>query len=256
MISKNKIKYLHSLEQKKNRDQLGVFVAEGPKVVGDIIARHPSRLRMLVATEKWLQEHVNDIDTSHCETITVNDDELAKVSFLCHPQQVIGVFEKFVSTPPVIESKDTLTLMLDGVQDPGNLGTIVRIADWFGIENVVCSRDTADIYNPKVVQATMGSLARVNVSYTQLEEFLDTLPKGTPIYGTLLEGQNMYKTDITPGGVIVMGNEGKGISPALRRRVTHALRIPNYPAHSETADSLNVAIATAIVCAEFRRKLL
>lgn len=256
MISKNKIKYLHSLEQKKNRDTLGVFVAEGPKVVGDIITSHPSSLRMLVATAAWLQEHTNSIDTSHCETMTVSDEELAKVSFLCHPQQVLGVFEKFVCTPPSVASEDTLILMLDGVQDPGNLGTIVRIADWFGIDHIVCSPDTVDIYNPKVVQATMGSLARVNIFYTQLDGFLNTLPNGTPIYGTLLEGYNMYNADITSGGVIVMGNEGKGISPALRRRVTNALRIPNYPAHRKTADSLNVAIATAIVCAEFRRHMI
>ena len=133
------------------------------------------------------------------------------------------------------------------------MGTIVRIADWFGIENIICSHDTTDIYNPKVVQATMGSIARVNVIYTELESFLDSLPESTPIYGTLLDGNSMYTSELTPNGVIIMGNEGKGISPGIREYITHALRIPNYPENRETAESLNVAVATAIVCAEFRR---
>lgn len=253
MISKNKIKYLHSLELKKNRDSLGVFVAEGPKVVGDLIARHPSRLKMLVASEDWVAKNGGSNIPSTCETITVTNEELSKASFLCHPQHVLAVFEKFSNKLPGGDIASQLTLVLDGVQDPGNLGTIVRIADWFGIENIVCSKETADVYNPKVVQATMGSIARVNVAYTQLDEFFDSLPKSTPIYGTLLEGENMYATKLTPNGIIVMGNEGKGISPAIRKRITNALRIPNYPADRETADSLNVAIATAIVCAEFRR---
>lgn len=144
--------------------------------------------------------------------------------------------------------------MLDGVQDPGNLGTIIRIADWFGIENVICSADTADAYNPKVVQATMGSIARVNVTYMNLSVLFDSLPKDFPIYGTLLEGDNIYNQKLTEVGLIVMGNEGKGISPAIRNLVNRALRIPNYPEGRATADSLNVAIATAIVCAEFRRR--
>lgn len=144
--------------------------------------------------------------------------------------------------------------MLDGVQDPGNLGTIIRIADWFGIENVICSADTADAYNPKVVQATMGSIARVKVTYMNLSVLFDSLSKDFPIYGTLLEGDNIYNQELTEVGLIVMGNEGKGISPAIRNLVNRALRIPNYPEGRATADSLNVAIATAIVCAEFRRR--
>lgn len=255
MISKNKIKYIRSLEQKKNRDALGVFVAEGPKVVGDIMARYPSKLKKLIATEEWLSAHAKDI-APDCEVTAADSSELTKASFLCHPQQVMGVFEKLDSGTTATASRDTLTLVLDGVQDPGNLGTIVRIADWFGIENIVCSRDTADVYNPKVVQATMGSIARVSVTYTPLNDFFNSIPSDVPVYGTLLEGGNMYRTELTRGGIIVMGNEGKGISPEIRRRVTRALRIPNYPEQRETADSLNVAIATAVVCAEFRRSQL
>lgn len=255
MISKNKIKYIHSLEQKKNRDAFGVFVAEGPKVVGDIMKQHPSCLRSIVATEEWLTANGGNI-TTECDIVTVDDCELSKASFLCHPQHVIAIFDKLPTEYVGIPYLKSLTIVLDGVQDPGNLGTIVRIADWFGIENIVCSRDTVDVYNPKVVQATMGSIARVNVTYTQLDSFFDSLPEGVPIYGTLLEGKNMYQQKLSKNGIIVMGNEGKGISSAIRRRITHALRIPNYPEQRATADSLNVAIATAVVCAEFRRNSL
>lgn len=256
MVSKNKIKYIHSLELKKNRDELGVFVAEGPKVVGDIMARHPNNLRMLVATESWMNANKDNCGNTDCEVIIADSRELSNASFLCHPQHVIGVFEKLDTKQSKDCCRQDLTLVLDGVQDPGNMGTIVRIADWFGIENIVCSHDTVDIYNPKVVQATMGSIARVNVAYTQLEDFFCSLPKSTPVYGTLLDGENMYASKLSADGVIIMGNEGKGISHECRKYITHALRIPNYPKNRETAESLNVAVATAVVCAEFRRSLM
>ena len=152
--------------------------------------------------------------------------------------------------PP--SSKKSLLLSLDGIQDPGNLGTIIRIADWFGIDHIICSEDTVDAWNPKVVQATMGSIARVNIIYTNLIQFIDTLPEGFPIYGTLLDGENIYTQTLTPHGLIIMGNEGNGISPEIRSRVNHRLLIPSYRT-DDTAESLNVAIATAITCAEFRR---
>lgn len=253
MISKNKIKFLRSLELKKNRDSLGLFLAEGPKVVGDIVSSHPSRLRIVAATDEWLDAN-KPVLPACCEVVRVTNDELTKISLLCHPQQVLAVFEKFNNETIVPMAADNqLTLALDGVQNPGNLGTIIRVADWFGIERIVCSHDTADVYNPKVVQATMGSIARVNVAYTDLCTFLASLPPSMPVYGTLLEGGNMYNTKLLPHGVVIMGNEGKGISPAVRQYVTHPIRIPNYPEERETAESLNVAIATAIVCSEFRR---
>ena len=147
----------------------------------------------------------------------------------------------------------SLSLALDGIQDPGNLGTIIRIADWFGIEQIFCSDDTVDAWNPKVVQATMGSIARVNIIYFNLLEFLDTLPADFPVYGTLLDGDNIYTQPLTPHGLIVMGNEGNGISPEIRQKVNRRLLIPSYRT-DDTAESLNVAIATAITCAEFRRR--
>lgn len=255
MISKNKIKYLHSLKTKKFRDAEDVFVAEGPKVVGDIFSRYKSNLMLLVGTTEWLKDEGRSIaSVANCEIIEVTEDELTKASFLCHPQQVLAVFKTLDSHVDTNLLTSKLTIVLDGVQDPGNLGTIIRIADWFGIENVICSADTADAYNPKVVQATMGSIARVNVTYMNLSVLFDSLPKDFPIYGTLLEGDNIYNQELTEVGLIVMGNEGKGISPAIRNLVNRALRIPNYPEGRATADSLNVAIATAIVCAEFRRR--
>lgn len=245
MLSKNQIKWVHSLELKKNRKKEGLFVAEGPKVVGDL-QRAGYVARALFST------------TERPNAQLITDDELRKLSFLQHPQEVLAVFEIPKTSQfsiPNCEAttlNSSLSLALDGVQDPGNLGTIIRIADWFGISTIYFSEDTADCYNPKVVQATMGSLAHVHIVYTNLEALLQSAH--CPIYGTLLDGQNIYQQELSNEGIIVMGNEGNGISPAIRQLITHKLLIPNYNPSSETAESLNVAIATAITCAEFRRR--
>ena len=247
MISKNKIKYIRSLELKKNRNKEGKFVAEGFKVVDDLLALQPADL--IVATQEWLHgKHF----AAQTEVVEVTEEELKKVSFLQHPQQVLAVFKQATSGDFSINTNE-LNLALDGVQDPGNLGTIIRIADWFGITHIYCSQDTADVYNPKVVQATMGSIARVKVEYGDLLGLVESLPDDVPIYGTLLDGDNIYQQTLENRGLIVMGNEGKGISPALAKKVNHKLLIPNFPEGRATADSLNVAIATAITCSEFRR---
>ena len=248
MISKNKIKYIRSLELKKNRNKEGKFVAEGFKVVDDLLALQPADL--IVATGEWLRGKHFGAET---EVIEVTDEELKKVSFLQHPQQVLAVFRQATSGDYSINSSE-LSLALDGVQDPGNLGTIIRIADWFGIENIYCSPETADVYNPKVVQATMGSIARVKVLYGDLMALFASLPADVPVYGTLLDGEDIYAQQLDNRGFIVMGNEGKGISPELTQRVNRRLLIPNFPPERPTADSLNVAIATAITCSEFRRQ--
>lgn len=247
MISKNKIKYIRSLELKKNRNKEGKFVAEGFKVVDDLLALQPADL--IVATGEWLRDKHFGAET---EVIEVTDEELKKVSFLQHPQQVLAVFKQATSGDYSINTSE-LSLALDGVQDPGNLGTIIRIADWFGITHIYCSQDTADVYNPKVVQATMGSIARVKVEYGDLLGLVESLPADVPVYGTLLDGDNIYQQKLENRGLIVMGNEGKGISPTLAKKVNHKLLIPNFPEGRATADSLNVAIATAITCSEFRR---
>ena len=247
MISKNKIKYIRSLELKKNRNKEGKFVAEGFKVVDDLLALQPADL--IVATQEWLHgKHF----AAQTEVIEVTEEELKKVSFLQHPQQVLAVFKQAQDGDFSINTSE-LNLALDGVQDPGNLGTIIRIADWFGITHIYCSQDTADVYNPKVVQATMGSIARVKVEYGNLLGLVESLPADVPVYGTLLDGDNIYQQQLENRGLIVMGNEGKGISPALAKKVNRRLLIPNFPEGRATADSLNVAIATAITCSEFRR---
>ena len=236
MISKNQLKAVRQLEMKKYRTREGLFVAEGPKVVGDLL-RCGFRPAMLFATAEW-----NGSDAQ-----LVTDDELRKLSFLQHPQQVLAVFP-IPDVQPAAQ-KSQLALVLDGVQDPGNLGTIIRIADWFGIATIFCSEDTADAWNPKVVQATMGSIARVQIVYCDLQQLLkDTT---LPVYGTLLDGNNIYEQELKPEGYIVMGNEGNGISAPIRQLVTHRLLIPSF---RPGAESLNVAIATAITCSEFRRR--
>lgn len=226
MISKAKIKQIRSLEIKKYRQLEGLFVAEGPKVIEELC--------------------------KVCEPVEVYEGEDAtKASFLQHPQGTLALFKTDIFDKIIPQSK--LKLMLDGIQDPGNLGTIIRIADWFGIDHIYCSDNTVDVLNPKTVQATMGSLARVKIEYCDLEQLLDTMPKDIPIYGTLLNGENIYKTELTNEGIIVMGNEGNGISNKIRKRISKKLLIPSYPENRETAESLNVAIATAIVCSEFRK---
>ena len=247
MISKNLIKLIKSLEQKKYRKREKLFVAEGPKVVGDLMAlMAPQRI---IATSEWYKEK------KISEDVVVTEDEIRKVSFLQHPQDVLALFElPEMEELPVEQLRDHLTLALDDIQDPGNLGTIIRLADWFGIEHIICNLGTADAYSPKVVQATMGSIARVKLHYTNLAEYLEQLQDAVPVYGTFLDGNNLYAEKLSPSGIIIMGNEGNGISEQVERYVTKRLLIPSYPAERPTAESLNVAIATAITCAEFRRK--
>lgn len=246
-LSKNKIKYIRSLKEKKFRTEYGTFVAEGNKLVGDLLPH--MKCQLLVATSSFLL----DIDTSNIEEIIeVSESQLAQASFLQNPQQVLAVFYQTNSEIDIDPSTELL-LALDGIQDPGNLGTIIRLADWYGIRHILCSYDTVDVYNPKVVQATMGALARVNIHYSDLVEFLAE-HKDIPVYGTLLDGNDMYKQHLTPNGIIIMGNEGNGIRSEIQQMITNKLYIPNYPPDSLTSESLNVAIATAIVCAEFRRR--
>ena len=236
MISKN---------QQKKRE--GLFVAEGIKVVGDLLKRYTPEA--VFSTLQWQAP----------EGVTpqiVTEEELQRLSFQQHPQQVLALFHipsQTTDDPLTMLNEQTLTLALDGIQDPGNLGTIIRIVDWFGINTLICSEETADAWNPKVVQATMGSLARVNIIYTSLPSLLDRLPDNYPVYGTFLDGKNIYTEKLTTGGLIIMGNEGNGISEEVRQRVNCRLLIPDFH-QGETADSLNVAIATAITCSEFRRR--
>ena len=255
-LSKNKIKYLNSLNLKKNRDKEGVFIAEGVKLVGDLLGHFPCKL--LIALPSWLQKNTHIIAD---EVIEVSFDELSRASLLKNPQDVLAVFDQPIYETSIEVMNQSLCLALDDIQDPGNLGTIIRLADWFGIEHIFCSYGTVDVYNPKVVQATMGALARVRLHYVNdLTNALNEYQQmGYPIYGTLLNGKNIYASDALPTkekGIIVMGNEGNGISQSVRALVTYPLLIPSYSTDTPTSESLNVSIATAIVLAEFRRNII
>lgn len=250
VLSKNIIKQVVSLSKKKERDELDSFFAEGPKLVNDLMSVFPCS--MIIATSDYIEKYIGAF---HADVVKeVSKEDLKKVSSLCAPQSVLAVFRKpkYQIDYATISSK--LTLMLDTVQDPGNLGTIIRIADWYGIEDIICSRETVDVYNPKVVQATMGALARVKIHYADLCEVLSRL-ENVPVYGTFLEGNDIYKETLTQAGIVVMGNEGNGISQSVGKFVNKKLYIPNFPENRETSESLNVAVATAITCSEFRRRL-
>lgn len=248
MLSKNKIKLIHSLDKKKFRTEHRLFVAEGPKLVEELMAVWQPVY--VAATQEWT--HQNSSRLKDIEWDEISNEELSKASLLKTPQQVIALFALpcYDASLKEIASKE-LCLVLDGVQDPGNMGTIIRLADWFGIEHIFCSPDTADIFAPKAIQATMGAIGRVKVHYTNLVEALSETE--APIYGTHLDGDNIYEKSLTAHGAIIMGNEGKGVSPEVGALVTSRLYIPPYPTDREKVESLNVAIATAIVCAEFRR---
>jgi TrmH family RNA methyltransferase len=245
-LSKAKIKWVNQLSQKKYRKLEGLFVAEGDKMVQDMLDHFVCR------TLFYTCEYTGKIVAK--EACQVTYDELCRLSRLQTPQHVLAVFEMPATQLHVENLKSQLILALDGIQDAGNMGTIIRLADWFGISTIVCSPDTVDVYNPKVVQATMGALARVGVHYVDLVSFLPTLQM--PIYVTALDGNNIYTTSLTENGVIVMGNEGNGVSDAVKALATHSLLIPNFPVGSLTSESLNVGVAASIVCAEFRRRQL
>ena len=250
MISKSKIKLINSLSQKKYRDETGLFVAEGTKLISDLGTIF--RCTLLVATAEWFRQNKAIMAI---ETVEVDDNEFHKISNQKSPQGVLAIFEKTVFEINEQELSQKLSLALDEVQDPGNLGTIIRIADWFGISDIFCSENSADAFSPKTVQATMGALARVRVHTVKLEEFIKTCQPQMPVYGTFMNGENIYSKTLTQNGIIVMGNEGNGISPEIEKLVSERLLIPNFPVGQATSESLNVGVATALVCGEFRRRL-
>lgn len=249
MLSKARIKWIKSLEMRKYRLQHNAFVAEGPKLVGELLPY--SAPLYVAATGEWLAQNSHLLKAG-TEVDEVSKEELERASLLRTPQSVLAVMPIPVRTFDVSALSHQLVIALDSVQDPGNMGTILRIADWFGIHKVLCSEGTADVYNPKCVQSCMGALARVEVYYCNLPDVLSQVQ--LPIYGTFLDGTDIYREELSQEGIIVMGNEGNGISKAVGRLVNRRLYIPNYPKGSLTTESLNVAVATGIVCAEFRRR--
>ncbi len=250
-VSKNQIKMIKALAFKKFRDETNLFSAEGTKLVEELILTFNCSL--LIVTDKWMLENKPFGDLK-AEIVTTED--FKKISNQKNPQGVLAVFKKPDFKFDIDNLSLNLSLALDEVQDPGNLGTIIRIADWFGIKNVICSENCADAFSPKTVQSSMGALARVNVHYVNLESFLKEIPAKIPIYGTFMNGNDIYNETLTENGIIVMGNEGNGISLEIEKLVTRRLLIPNFPNGEATSESLNVSVATAIICAEFRRRMV
>ena len=239
MLVKSQVKYIQSLGQKKHRDEAGVFIAEGPKLVAELIVSIPEQVLEVYALANWISEHASLAHNS--KIIAVNEEELQKISQLSTANQVLAVVKKMVELP-AIDMVGKIILALDTIQDPGNLGTIVRIADWFGIEQIVCSHACADMYNPKTVQSTMGSIARVKFHYTDLAAWL-SLQQDIQIYGADLEGQNISKVSRPHEAILVIGNESKGISDEVKARITKRITIPRVG----KAESLNAAVATGII---------
>lgn len=235
MISKSEIKFIRSLAQKKFRDEHSMFIVEGEKMVQEAI---DSELEVVSVYRKD----------------EIGEEAMSRISLLSSPSPVLAVVKMGKTDEKLYECKG-VSLALDSVRDPGNMGTILRVADWFGIENIFCSRDCVELYNPKTVQSSMGAIFRKKVIYTDLLEVISSYSDaGVPVYGTFLDGENIYSHELNrENALIVMGSENNGISDAVARKISQKLLIPPYPANSRTSESLNVAIATAILCAEFRR---
>ncbi|MFZ4705268.1 MAG: TrmH family RNA methyltransferase [Bacteroidales bacterium] len=258
MLSKNQIKRITSLHQKKYRELSGEFLAEGEKLVAEAIGSN-CEVKELFALADWLNQNKLLINEHNIKAQEITPDELTRISLLKTPNKVLAIAK--VPPMPVISVKmfDDLVLVLDNIRDPGNLGTIIRTADWFGIRNIVCSVGCVDAYNPKVVQATMGSVFRVDLFYLDLKEFLQSVPPGIMTFGCLLDGENIYTTHLQCPAIIAIGNESNGISSDLLPLINKRIRIPSnttvpYTGYNGQAESLNASLANAIVCYEFRRQ--
>jgi len=240
MLSKNQIKLITSLKQKKYRQQYGFFVVEGVKTTKELLLSH-FELHSLYTTETFNIDAKNEI--------LISESELKHISFLKTPNKALAIF-KIPESKPIKNNK--LIVALDSIRDPGNLGTVIRLCDWFGVTDLVCTKETVDCFNPKVIQATMGSITRVNVTYLNLITFLEESEQ--PILGAFMDGENVYKAKLPENGILVMGNEANGVSKEVEAMITEKISIPRFGTHQET-ESLNVATATAILLSEFRRKL-
>lgn len=252
-ISTSTRKLIASLRQSRHRREQGLFVIEGTRAVLDTIPFF--EVEHFVATTRWLDAHGGEIPQGMPPVTVARNEDMERMSSLATPQGVLAVCRMPERCPRQDFDAGELVLALDKVQDPGNLGTIIRVADWFGVTRILASDDTVDIYNPKVVQATMGALARVEVEYCDLPVALGRArDAGVAIYGTFLDGDDLYAAGLTPGGIVVMGNEGNGISAEVAAVASRRIKIPAFPPGRVTVESLNVSMATGIVLAEFRRR--
>lgn len=249
MLSKNKIKQIHALSRKKIRDQENLFLAEGVKTILELI-----RNGLLVRSVFCLPELVRTFSGLSIDVFEVSVEEMKKISLFSTPSVALAICEKPEPEPRYYPDDNELVLALDGLQDPGNLGTIIRLCSWFGIEKLICSPDTVDCYNPKTVQSTMGALAMVKVVSIDLYDLLNqSRHQDIPVYGTFLEGENIYQQSLSHRGIIVLGNEGHGIRPEIQTFISHKLFIPSFPPEKNKIESLNVSMAASIVISEFRR---
>ena len=251
MLSKNRIKQINALQQKKFRNESRTFVAEGHKVVKELL-RSPLKVREIFATGDWIAD--NAANFSGIRITEATDAEIKKISALQTACNVVAEVEMSQQKNFELDS-NTLYLALDSVRDPGNFGTITRIANWFGIKTILASDDCVDLYNPKVIQASMGSAFRMDVHYCDLPALLgEARQLGMPVYGTFLDGENIYTATLAHNGIIVLGNEGHGILPETASKITRRILIPCGASAADAPESLNVATATAIVCSEFFRR--
>ncbi len=251
MLTKKQLKLYTSLHKKKYRLEHGLFLAEGDKIVRDLLCSDIKSEAILCSSEilQVISFPNNAINIIECDS-----SEIKKISSLSTPTEVIGIFsipEKNIDKSKI---KENLSLVLDDIQDPGNMGTIIRIADWFGINNIFCSKGCVDVYNPKTVQASMGAISKINVVYCNLDELIsEYINEDFPVYGAFLEGDNIYSIDLKDRGFIVVGNEGQGISQKISSLVSQKINIPPYSVSETASESLNVAVATSIICSEFRK---
>ena len=257
MLSKNKIKFINSIKKKKYRDQHKCFFVEGDKLVDELI-NSDFIITELFTTNEWMINNRNFIlENKSFEITEITNEELSKISSLSTPNKVLAIVNQptYNYDKKLISNK--LNLLLDNINDPGNLGTIIRIADWFGIEDIFCTQESVDLYNPKVVQSTMGAIFRTKVHYVDFKDLLNDFSNiaNFNIYGTFLEGENIYNEKLSDKGFILMGSESHGISDQWKAFINKRLFIPNYPLDSSTSESLNISVATAITCSEFRRRM-
>ncbi|MGB0863728.1 MAG: TrmH family RNA methyltransferase [Saprospiraceae bacterium] len=248
MLSKSNIKYINSLKAKKFRQKYHKFIAEGDKIVKEMLENPQISFEKIFCTEKWAATQADLLRAHSPKVRFVTDNELNKISSLQTPNQVLVIAEQLNNSVEATKIENGLSLVLETMQDPGNMGTILRIADWFGIEQVFCSKDCVDIYNSKVVQASMGAFLRVNVQYLDLEELFKR-HSTLPVYGAMLGGDNIFEMELAQKGFIVIGNEGRGISDKIANLLTHKIEIPKYGG----AESLNAAVATGIICSIFKK---
>lgn len=248
MLSKAKIKYINSLQQKKFRQKEQLFIVEGEKIITEVLSQDAFKVHSIYAMESWVNKNMTFAAQYTGILTTISAVELKKISTLKTPNQVLAILHVPDTTVMPNNPSQGFNLVLENIQDPGNMGTIIRIADWFGIDNIFCSKGCVDCYNPKVIQATMGSFLRVPIQYTALDDLFQKHDK-LPIYGAILGGTNLHESNLKTPSFLVIGNEGKGLSEATQQLLTEGITIPKFGG----AESLNAAVATGILCAAFRQ---